>query len=171
MAHGQVNRGLRMSDRVKVALEWLDSILKSEQITYQIVGGLAATIHGGNREVADIDLYINKADAAKILAQVNPYISKPLTHYVEGSWDLEYFQLIYKSQKIEIGLFPGSKIRSSVNGQWHELKTDFTSSVIKNYLGIEVPVIPIEQLISYKRLLGREVDNIDVQELLQVSAP
>ncbi|WP_293268178.1 MazG-related protein [Neptunomonas sp.] len=159
-----------MSDRVKVALEWLNNLLESQQVAYQIVGGLAATIHGGSREVADIDLYIKKADAAKVLSEVTPYISKPLTHCVEGSWDLEYFQLIYQSQKIEIGLFPGTKIQSSENGSWYELHTDFSASVVKSYLGMEVPVIPIPELISYKRLLGREVDHIDVQELLQVSA-
>lgn len=170
IAHGQISRGLRMSNRVKVALEWLNNLLESRQVQYQIVGGLAATIHGGSREVADIDLYINKSDASKVLSQVTPYISKPLMHYAEGSWDLEYFQLIYQSQKIEIGLFPGTKIRSSENDVWYELKTDFSASVTKSYLGMEVPVIPIYDLISYKRILGREVDLIDVQELSRVSA-
>ena len=157
-----------MSDRVKVALEWLNNLLESQQVEYQIVGGLAATIYGGSREVADIDLYINRTDAAKILPDLTPYISKPLARYVEGSWDLEYFQLIYESQKIEIGLFPGTKIRSAENGSWHELHTDFSTSVIKSYLGMELPVIPIPALIKYKRLLGREVDCMDVQELLQI---
>lgn len=88
-----------MCDRVKVALEWLNNLLESQHVQYQIVGGLAANIHGGSREVADIDLYIDKADVAKILQEVTPYISKPLSHCVEGSWDLEYCQLIYQSQK------------------------------------------------------------------------
>lgn len=55
-----------MSTRVKVALEWLKGILDSQQVQYQIVGGLAATIHGGSRDVADIDLYIHSSDADKI---------------------------------------------------------------------------------------------------------
>ena len=159
-----------MCDKVKVALEWLNNLLDSRHVQYQIVGGLAAKIHGGSREVADIDLYIDKTDAAKILQEVTPYISKPLSHCLEGSWDLEYLQLIYQSQKIEIGLIPGTKIRSAENGSWHDLHTDFSASVIKSYMGIEVPVIPIPDLISYKRLLGREVDRFDVQELLQIAA-
>ncbi|MDF5473521.1 MazG-related protein, partial [Vibrio parahaemolyticus] len=43
-----------MSDKVKVALQWLKQILDEEAVEYQIVGGLAATIHGGSREIADI---------------------------------------------------------------------------------------------------------------------
>ncbi|TQP22088.1 MazG-related protein, partial [Vibrio cholerae] len=104
MAQYETTSEVIVSQKVKVALLWLKELLESKQISYQIVGGLAAKIHGGSREVADIDLYIHKSDAHKILADVSQYISKPLTHYIEGSWDLEYFQLIYGSQKIEIGL-------------------------------------------------------------------
>lgn len=154
-----------MSKRVRNALLWLKDILDSQQVQYQIVGGLAATIHGGSREVADIDLYIHKADAGKILPLVSAYLSKPLTHYVEGSWDLEYFQLIYQMQKIEIGLSPGTKIKSAESGEWVELKTDFSQSITGSYLGVEVPTIPVAELIRYKRLLGREVDLIDIDEL------
>ncbi|EOX3946339.1 MULTISPECIES: DUF2007 domain-containing protein [Vibrio] len=160
-----------MSKKVKVALNWLKGLLESENIEYQIVGGLAATIHGGNREVADIDLYIENSDANKILALVSQYISKPLNHYSECGWDLEYFQLIYRDQKIEIGLAQHTKIQSSVDGSWHQLEIDFSKSVTKAYQGIELQVIPVHTLVEYKRILGREVDLIDVQQLTSSSAP
>ncbi|EOX4464617.1 MazG-related protein [Vibrio alginolyticus] len=160
-----------MSKKVKVALNWLKGLLESENIEYQIVGGLAATIHGGNREVADIDLYIENSDANKILALVSQYISKPLNHYSECGWDLEYFQLIYRDQKIEIGLAQHTKIQPSVDGSWHQLEIDFSKSVTKAYQGIELQVIPVHTLVEYKRILGREVDLIDVQQLTSSSAP
>ncbi|HCG5527154.1 DUF2007 domain-containing protein [Vibrio parahaemolyticus] len=160
-----------MSEKVKVALNWLKDLLESESIEYQIVGGLAATIHGGSREIADIDLYIHKADANRILARVAPYISKPLTHYSEYGWDLEYFQLVYQNQKIEIGLAQSTKIQSSLDGSWHQLEIDFSKSVVKSYQGIELQVIPVHQLIEYKQILGREVDLIDIQQLASSSAP
>ncbi|EHA15418.1 hypothetical protein [Halomonas sp. HAL1] len=154
-----------MSDRVKVALSWLKGILDSEKIDYQIVGGLAAKIYGGSREVADIDLYIRNSDADKLLARVASYLSKPLTHYVEYGWDLEYFQLIYRSQKIEVGLSHETRIQSAIDGSWHTLEIDFSKSIKMRYQDIEVPVIPAEELIKYKRLLNREVDLIDIHEL------
>ncbi|EGQ7873386.1 MazG-related protein [Vibrio parahaemolyticus] len=160
-----------MSEKVKVALNWLKGVLDSESIEYQIVGGLAATIYGGSREIADIDLYIHNSDANKILARVAPYISKPLTHYSEYGWDLEYFQLVYRNQKIEIGLAQNTKIQSSVDGSWHQLEVDFSKSVVKSYQGIELRVIPVHQLVEYKRILGREVDLIDIQQLVSSSAP
>ncbi|HDY8002531.1 TPA: MazG-related protein, partial [Vibrio vulnificus] len=159
-----------MSEKVKVALNWLKDLLESESIEYQIVGGLAATIHGGSREIADIDLYIHNADANRILARVAPYISKPLTHYSEYGWDLEYFQLVYQNQKIEIGLAQSTKIQSSLDGSWYQLEIDFSKSVVKSYQGIELQVIPVHQLIEYKQILGREVDLIDIQQLASSSA-
>jgi len=160
-----------MSEKVKVALNWLKGLLESENIEYQIVGGLAATIHGGRREIADIDLYIQNSDVNKILARVAQHVSKPLTHYSEYGWDLEYFQLVYRNQKIEIGLAQNTKIQSSLDGLWYQLKIDFSKSVVKNYQGIELQVIPVHQLVEYKRILGRKVDLIDIQQLASSTAP
>ncbi|HII4333240.1 TPA: MazG-related protein [Vibrio parahaemolyticus] len=160
-----------MSEKVKVALKWLKGLLDAESIEYQIVGGLAATIHGGSREIADIDLYIHNSDANKLLTHVSQFISKLLTRYTEYGWDLEYFQLVYQNQKIEIGLSQNTKIQSSLDGSWHQLEIDFVKSVVKSYQGIELQVIPVHQLVEYKRILGREVDLIDIQQLASSSAP
>ncbi|NOH99478.1 MazG-related protein [Vibrio sp. 99-70-13A1] len=160
-----------MSDKVKVALKWLKGLLDAERIEYQIVGGLAATIHGGSREIADIDLYIHNSDANKLLAHVSQFISKPLTHYTEYGWDLEYFQLVYQNQKIEIGLSQNTKIQSALDGSWYQLEIDYSASVEKAYQGIVLPVIPVHHLVEYKQILGREVDLIDIQELTLSSAP
>ncbi|MFA0264382.1 MazG-related protein [Vibrio cyclitrophicus] len=160
-----------MSGKVKVALKWLKGLLDAESIEYQIVGGLAATIHGSCREIADIDLYIHNSDANKILAHVSQFISKPLTRYTEYGWDLEYFQLVYQNQKIEIGLSQNTRIQSALDGSWFQLEIDYSASVAKEYQGIVLPVIPVQHLIEYKRILGREVDLIDIQELTLSSAP
>lgn len=41
-----------MYNKVTRALIWLKNILESEQVEYQIVGGLAATIHGDDHDIA-----------------------------------------------------------------------------------------------------------------------
>lgn len=159
-----------MRDKVQVALEWLIGLLDDKAIEYQIVGGLAARIHGGSREVADIDLYIRNSDVNKILDAVSQFITRPLGRYAEYGWDLEYFQLVYQGQKIEVGLSQNTKIQSSLDGSWYELEIDFSESVLKYYKGLELPVIPIHRLVEYKRVLGRAVDEIDIQELTMISA-
>lgn len=160
-----------MSEKVKVSLKWLKGLLDAEKIEYQIVGGLAATIHGGSREIADIDLYIDNSDANKLLAHVSQFITKPLTRYTEYGWDLEYFQLVYQNQKIEIGLSQNTKIQSALDSSWYQLEIDYSASVEKHYEGIVLSVTPVHHLVEYKRILGREVDVIDIQELTSSSTP
>ncbi len=160
-----------MSKKVETALVWIKQILEDNQVPYQIVGGLAARIHGGTRPVADIDLYIPRESAEQLMPHVQAWFSKPLTHYREGGWDLEYCQLIYQNQKIEIGLSPGTQIQDGKTGQWIELTTDFASSEMGEYQGISVPVIPVADLLAYKILLDREVDRIDIRELSNSRIP
>ena len=151
-------------DKVKNALLWIQSILEIADVPYQIVGGLAAYIYGSHRPIADIDLYIPKNDVSNLEDELAPFITKPLTHYVEGEWDLEYLQLIYQGQKIEIGLVPGVKIRKK-DGDWVNQTIDFTTSVISEFEGVRIPLMPKAQLIQYKTLLARDVDLFDVQAI------
>ena len=154
-----------MSLKVVNALKWLKSVLNRHQVPFQIVGGLAARIYGGTRPVADIDLYIPHEKVSLILPDVEPFIKKPFKHDVEEAWDLEYFQLIYADQKIEIALSPGTKIYNKFTGSWVEITTDFSTSIMGFYEGIELPIIPPKELIDYKSILAREVDLIDIEEV------
>jgi len=154
-----------MTEKVDNAFSWIKSILEEETISYQVVGGMAAYIHGGKRPIADIDLYIRKVDADKLLNRVEAYISKPLKRYVEGAWDLEYFQLVYQQQKIEIGLSPGAKIWNKTSQQWVDQTIIFSDSVTGSYHNLAVSVMPKHALIHYKSILGREVDLIDIAEI------
>jgi len=147
--------------KVKNALVWIQSSLEYQDIPYQVVGGLAAYIYGAKRAVEDIDLYIPRETVQKLMPIISPYISKPLTHYVENNWDLEYVQLIYEGQKIEIGLTPGVKIRQS-EGDWVIQHIDYTTSIFSEFEGIRVPLMPKYQLIEYKLILAREVDHFDI---------
>ena len=154
-----------MNESVYRAMSWLKAILDGQGVRYQIVGGFAAHLHGGSRPIADIDLYIKKEDVNALLPFFQPFVSKPLKHYREEGWDLEYLQLIYENQKIEIGLSPVTKIFNTSSQQWVSLDVDLAESVQRDFHGLALPVININSLIEYKRVLNREVDRIDIREL------
>lgn len=154
-----------MNESVYRAMSWLKAILDGQGVRYQIVGGFAAHLHGGSRPIADIDLYIKKEDVNALLPFFQPFVSKPLKHYREEGWDLEYLQLIYENQKIEIGLSPGTKIFNTSSQQWVSLDVDLAEPVQRDFHGLALPVININSLIEYKRVLNREVDRIDIREL------
>lgn len=156
------------TSRLWAAYAWISSILTDLEIPFQIVGGFGVSIYGGRRPVADIDLFIPKQNASQILPVLAPFVSKPLKHYVEAGWDLEYLQLIYQRQKIEIGLSSNIKIWDAAKSQWKSLKVDFQRSQVMSVHGFNIPVMPKQQLIDYKVILDRDVDRIDVQDLKQV---
>jgi len=156
---------MALDQKVVNALIWMKETLESNGIEYQIVGGTAARAHGGSRPVADIDLYIDRNDAPTLMPLVADYVTKPLTHHRGNQWDLEYVQLTYDHQKIEIGLSPGAKIKDNKSNDWFAQDIDFTRSVTMSLAGISFSCMPKEDLIEYKSRLAREVDLIDIQEL------
>ena len=56
-----------MSLKVVNALAWIKEILEGQKVPDQIVWGLAANIHGGQRPVADIDVYVPPEAVSKIM--------------------------------------------------------------------------------------------------------
>jgi len=159
-----------MNSNSKEALIWIVNILENKNIPYQIVGGLAARLHGVNRPLADIDFDIPVELARDLANFLSPYISKPLKLYKEELWDIEYFQIIYKGQKIEFGCEPGAKIFDQKNNIWIDLNTDFLNSEKILFEGKNLLVMPVKELIRYKSILDREVDQIDVLELKNIQA-
>lgn len=157
-----------MNDNSTKALIWIVEILENKNIPYQIVGGLAAQLHGVQRELADIDFDIPKELAVNLADSLSPFISKPLKRYQEELWDIEYFQIIYNGQKIEFGCEPGAKIFDRKNNLWVDLNTDFNNSDKILFKGKNLKVMPVNELIRYKSILDREVDQIDVGELKRI---
>lgn len=151
--------------KVKDALNWIKAIIDKEAIPYQIVGGFAARAYGAKRPINDIDMYIPMESVEKILPYVEDFISKPLKHYVEELWDVQYFQLKYREQKIEVGLSPGGKFYDKTDEIWIDQTIDFSSSFKGQMYGIDILIMPRNDLIEYKRRLGREVDIIDIAEM------
>ena len=99
------------------------------------------------------------------LEDINPYVVWGPKTVVEGAWSLTYLKANYHGQKIEIGDTADLKIQSCMNGEWVEQVIDFEASIVKSILDLEIEVMPVDQLIAYKRLLGRDVDQQDIQEL------
>jgi hypothetical protein len=46
---------------------------------------------------------------------------------------------------------------------------NFEQSIIVDFDDIKLPVMPKEQLITYKQRLSRDVDKIDIQEIKNLS--
>jgi hypothetical protein len=146
----------------KEALVWIKELLESFNIPYQIAGGLAANAYGSTRELVDIDIDIPQNGFHKILDSVKEYIIDGPSRYTDEHWDIEVMTLNYKGQEIDLSSIENVKIFNSITHQWESLETDLSKACRTELMGITVPVIPKNDLLHYKKILGRAVDLLDI---------
>ncbi len=149
------------------ALAWIIELAGIANVPIQFCGGLAANCYGSRRELNDIDLFVPAAGFREIVKLGEQAISKPAHVYKEESegWNLEYVQFTYKGIKVEVGNARGAQIYDATTSSWVLLKIDFSKSVSKSIYGLEVPVMPCDELIAYKQKLSRKVDLEDIRSI------
>jgi len=155
--------------KIGQALRWIASLLNRHHVPYQIMGGLAAKAYGAQRPLVDIDLYAPLDQAQTALEEMKPYIIREPLPYLSPSWDVTYMALDYSGMLIEIGdSSTNPRIYNHPHQRWEPLLFDYTRSTLMNLYGVEVTVMPKDELIRYKAMLDREVDRLDIQ---QITAP
>ena len=149
------------------ALRWIVEILERRAIPYQACGGLAARAYGSTRELADIDLYMPMARFDAIRPEVEAAVTWGPAYETGARWDLTYVKMLYEGQKIEIGDSDTTLIFDEAEQQWVKQDIHFDQSVYVEVYGVRIPVMPKDQLITYKLMLAREVDLIDIEQMEQ----
>lgn len=152
-------------ERDAEALRWIIRILEELEVAHQVVGGLAARAHGATRPLADLDLYIEGGRLDEVVDAVRPWITRPPGRHRDDDWDLVFMQVEYAGRKVELGVAEGARYRDRRRGEWRSAGIDFEAGEVREVLGVEVPVMPLERLLDYKEALGREVDRRDVAEI------
>lgn len=152
--------------RLAKALAWVDGLLARHAVPYQIVGGTAAWAYGSRRPIWDIDLYAPLADAPGAVAELLPRAGWGPAAYLGDAWDLTYVKLFHTDVQIEIGYTdPMPRFYSVRQQRWLDQPIDFGRSVALSLFGLEVPVMPLDELAAYKSELGREVDLADLDAI------
>jgi hypothetical protein len=148
----------------EAAFRWIVGILNDHKIPFEISGGFAARMYGATRDLADIDLDIPEENFQDILPEVKKHIVFGPARYRDDNWDLFLMTLRYLGQDIDIA---GAKARmlDQNTRKWVALNADFSRTTPLEIYGLRVPVANKEDLIAYKRMLGREVDNIDIEQM------
>lgn len=155
-------------EKIHTALSWIVEILNRHNVPYQIVGGLAAQAYGARRPLVDIDLYVPLEAATGLLEEIRPYITREPIPHLSASWDLIYLALNYQGQDIEIGdSSTNPRFFNRRDGRWEQQIIDYSRSQVMRLYGVEVNVMPQDELVSYKAMLEREVDHIDLAQIAE----
>jgi hypothetical protein len=148
------------------ALVWITDLLKSLQIPFQISGGLAAQAYGVQRALADIDIDIPEDCFERIKIEVDNFITLGPEKIVGEQWSLLLITLQYQGQDIDLSGAYDTKIRHKTTDAWQAMPMDLSKAIMLDVLGIRLPVIPKQDLIRYKKILAREVDLLDIEQLI-----
>jgi hypothetical protein len=146
----------------KAALHWIVAILNRHRVPFQITGGLAAKAYGSDRDLVDIDIDIPEEAFSRIVPEVRAYLLFGPAAYRDPSWDLQLMTLLYRGQEIDLCGAHQARIFDQARKEWVNLMADFSTSEVKEVLGIPLPVVCRKDLLHYKRKLGRGVDRMDI---------
>ena len=150
------------------ALIWITDILKKHHVLFQITGGLAARAYGATRPIADIDIDIPEDKFDLIKNDLAGFITFGPGQYKSKTWDLLLLTLNYHGQVIDLSGAYCTKIFNGKTGLWQKISADLSEAPLKDIFGLQLPVIPLDILITYKKALAREVDIIDIREIAKV---
>jgi hypothetical protein len=147
------------------ALRWIVDILNWHEVPFQVVGGLAARAYGATRPLHDIDMYIPMHRFPDIHPDVADYVIWGPEHQKDEHWDLVYVKIDYEGQRIEMGDADNTQIYDAKTQTWIKQQIDFARSEMIEVYSTVVPVMPKHQLIEYKTMLAREVDDLDLSQI------
>ena len=158
-------RKLPTEDETCAALAWLVVLIDKASCPYQIVGGLAAKAYGSMRPLVDIDLYVPGKCLEKLSALAGSYLLHPPTYHKDDAWDLTYMSVMYGNQKIEIASSDNAKIFNRLVRKWQVQLIDYQLSNRSQLFDTELFIMPLDQLLAYKSMLGRDVDLEDIKDI------
>lgn len=147
------------------ALKWIVNILESNDVPYQIEGGLAAMCYGSTRELIDIDIFIPNFGFTNISKAVKKYSQFGPDYHVGTHWKLIYQILNFNNQQIELCDANNAEYLDTKNNVWIKRDIDFSKAENITEFGIKIKVIPRLDLIEYKGRLSRDVDLIDIEQI------
>src|SRR3989338_2530426 len=153
-----------LSINQREALKKVAQIFIENKIQFQISGGLAAIIYGAERSLYDIDVEVYKKDIQKVRDIFQKNISKDFYHLQDENFDLWLLTLdinrvpvdISQADECYLGDGKGKKIRADA---------DLLKSQFINFDGVKIPVANKMELISYKKILARDTDIVDIKQI------
>lgn len=155
--------------KIGQALGWIVSLLNRYSIPYQLCGGLAAKAYGATRPLVDIDIYAALQDAPQarpFMDEIQPYLIREFAPHLSASWDIRYLALAYQSMQIEIAeSTTNPRFYNHRDGRWEDQVIDFAASTRIFLYGVEVAVMPKDELLAYKSMLDRDVDHLDTAQM------
>lgn len=147
------------------ALRVVVTKLYQANIPYQVSGGIAAIAYGATRDVYDIDIEVYQKDIPKAAELFKKYVVDPFYHHVQDGFDLWLMTLKIHGVPVDVCQAEGSYVTGRA-GTKVRLASDLNQATVIKFGDLRVSVAAKDELINYKRVLGRPTD---IQDIAQIS--
>ena len=154
-----------MVKKTREAFTWIIKILRKSKIPYWITGGFAARIYGSKRPLADIDIEVHDKDIDRITPLVKKYILRGPLNYKDSQYDIYALFIEYHGQKIDVCGTDSQRLFNKKIKKWEKENRNLRKAIKKKIYGLLVSVVPLKDLINYKKRMSRRVDIEDVKQL------
>ncbi len=154
-----------ITEAKKKVLKFLVDTLNKNKIDFQVSGGLGAIAYGATRELLDIDIEIYKKDCLTARELLKDFIMNDFHRCEDDGFELWMMRLNIDGVQVDINQVEEDYIRDR-EGNKKLLPENLENTELKNVDGIEFPVQNKRNLIEYKKMLGRDTDLTDVEEML-----
>jgi len=141
-----------LPERITIALQLLTATL-ADSVDWAVSGSLALALYGLPVIPKDIDLQTDRAGAEQIARLLAPYqVYAPGLHL--GVRLMRSYLGQYRIQDVVVEVM-GDLEYQSVNGSWHNAPDFKLQRRVREYLGLEVPVVSLEYLYEFYLQLQR----------------
>lgn len=155
-----------ISENHKKVLKQVVQTLKENNIPFQVSGGLAAIVYGAERTLYDIDIDVRKKDIPKVRKLFKNYIQEDFHHLQDEHFDIWLITLHIDGISVDISHAEESYFVGK-DGNKIRMDADVSKAKLLNLEGINVPVEDKEELIAYKKIIARDTDLIDIEQISQ----
>lgn len=160
----------RRVGNVHATLRWMCELLPKENIPYQISGSVAAIAHGAKRSTDEIDLFVSAAQFSKVFRLIVSHVVAYAWRRVDDDWDRLTLSLEHDGTRVTISVAEGAQFREAATQEWLEAEVNLEASEMKMVFGIEVSIMPRDQLLDQMRRLDREIDRRDIRDITEASS-
>lgn len=150
-----------ISESHRKVIHRLLDYFERHRIEYQFTGGLAGNLFGSLWKLQDIDIEVHLENLYTIEKAFKPFIVNTVHRYSDDEFEIWLLQLNIENIDIDINAVEDFIIKPNI-----EIETYIENAVNIQFENRVVKVQPLQDIIAYKKLLGRDKD---LQELTQLT--
>jgi hypothetical protein len=124
---------------------------------------LAGNLYGSRWPLSDIDLDLRGNDMPVVAEALGPWVTMSPRRVVGDEFNIRLLRA--RLDDVEVELIQAEEAFINVGGVWERFDVDVTQAEEVHWDGRDIHLIPLDELIHYKRKLGRHADVADLVEV------